>query len=116
MRSSSKKLLEIYNVEDPDSITAFSKDQISTLNNFMKKVKHRVVQSRQQGKSVIDIEGEMIGMADGIQGQNKFKLEKAVDIDKYVKRNFSYFKEQESLKRQYPQLYPQNEAFVDQIL
>lgn len=43
----------------------------------------------------LDIEGELIGAPGGIQGQSKYRLERAVDVEAYVKKNLEYFKEQE---------------------
>ena len=56
---------------------------------FMKTLKSTV--SRLDSGS-IDIEGKLLGLEDGVVGVSKYKLESEIDVTKYVKDNYDYFK------------------------
>ena len=88
IRKAAEKELEIHDMEDLGYRTQ-SGERASAFNSFMKKVRRKVAEN------CTDIEGEMIGLPGGIQGMSKYRLEKAVNLESYLKRNIKYFKEYE---------------------
>lgn len=51
-------------------------------------------------QGALDIEGSIFGLEQGIKGESKYKLESAINLADYLKRNLEYFKELETKRKQ----------------
>ena len=93
-------------MEDPDNQ---QKDLRKTYLRFLNHLKSKVVAvanstskstlDQNKSQTCFDIEGSLIGLENGLQGESKEKLEKQVDVQVYVMKNLKYFEEQETLRK-----------------